>query len=346
VTTTTTAGGGTSAEVTTKPDTAPAVSGNQSVVTVSIPTAVSSVISNATAQKPAKVTIALPTDTVLEQLRNNTVKTVNVSIQAPASVTDNTNANVNISITASQAALQAAKDAKKDITLTVTNSEMNKDAYSWTFSGASLSSSYAPVTSVNLALNVAAVKSDSSAAEVVTKNIANKDPQGALIKLNNHGLLPGLAKVRVYVGNQQGCTPNSHVFLYYLNRTTKALEQLPKSEYIVDANGYVEINIIHCSDYVLLPKVAANPYPVKSDTTYPVGVKNSKTYTFMMTASGNSTPSFTVGNGKAFTTMVKRQGNKYYFNVKAVGPVGMMTAVYSNLPGQKPVVLCYITVAK
>lgn len=344
--TTTTAGGGTAAEVTTKPDTAPAVSGSKSSVTVSIPTEITSVISNATAEKPAQVTIALPTETILEQLSSSTVQTVTVNMQVPSSVANNTNANANISITASQAALQAAKDAKKDITLTVTDSDMGSEAYSWTFSGAGLSSSVAPVTNVNLALNVVAVRNDTSAAEVVAKNAADQNSLGTLIQFNNHGLLPGLAKVRVYVGNQQGCAPNSQVFLYYLNRTTKVLEQLPRSEYTVDANGYVEIDIIHCSDYVLLPKAAANPYPAKSDTTYPVGVKYGESYTFMMTAGGNSTPSFGVGNGQAFTSMVKRQGNKYYFTVKAVGSVGTMTAVYSTLPGQQPVILCYISVVK
>jgi hypothetical protein len=114
----------------------------------------------------------------------------------------------------------------------------------------------------------------------------------------------------------------------------------------VDSEGFVTLTISHCSDYVLLPKVATNPYPVKSDTTYAVGVKNGKTYTFAMTVAGNNVPKFTVGNGKAFTYTVKRQGNRYYYTVKAVGTTGIISAVYCTLPKQNPVVMCYISTAK
>ena len=119
---------------------------------------------------------------------------------------------------------------------------------------------------------------------------------------------------------------------------------MSQSDYTVDANGYVTISISHCSDYVLLPTAATNPYPVKSDTPFSTGIKVGKTYTFGLTVSGKETPMIAVGSSKAFTSTVKHVGNKCYFTVKAVGATGAMTAVYSALPGQKPVVLCYIAI--
>ncbi len=345
-TTTTSPTGSTVASVTTQPDTAPVVTGNSAAVTVTVPADVASVISTATAANPAEVKIAAPAAAIMEQLQNSAVQSVNLTIQVPAAVANNANPNVKVSINADQAVLQAAKDAQKDITLRVTDAQTGKEAYSWTFSGADLKNSVASVTNVNLALSVAPVTSDTAASTVVAGNNASKAPSGIMLKFGGSGLLPAPAAVRVYVGNQAGCTPNSKIFLYYLNGTTNALEQLPQSQYTVDADGYVTVIISHCSEYVLLPQAATNPYPVKSDTSFPVGVKSGKTYTYAMTVTGKAAPSFTVGNGKAFTGTVKHQGNKYYFTVKAIGAAGTMTAVYSTLPGQKPVVMSYVAVAK
>ena len=345
VTTTTNAQGGTVATVTTKPDTTPVVPGSRAAVSVTVPAEVASAIASATVEKPAEVKIAAPTDSITEQLKNSAVKSVDLTIQVPAAVANNTNSNAKTLISVDSSVLQAAKDAQKDLTLAVTNSDTGKQIYSWTFSGTDLKNSVASVTGVNLALDVVPVKNDAAASAVVANNTADRQTPGVVLKFGHQGLLPGIATVKVYVGDQAGCTPNSKVYLYYLNSTTQALEQLPQSEYTVDAYGYVTVKISHCSDYVILPKAATNPYPVKSDTTFPVGVKNGKTYTFAMTVSGKAVPSFAVGNGKAFSSTVKQVGNKYYFMVKAVGTAGTMTAVYSTLPGQKPVVLCYIAVA-
>lgn len=338
--------GGTIATVTTQPDSTPVVTSNHAAVSVTVPADVTSIISAATAVNPAVVKITVPTASIVEQLQNNAVSTVDLTVQVPSTVANNTNANATVSINVEPSVLQAAKDAQKDVTLNVTDTQTGAVAYSWTFSGANLNKSTAPVTNVNLAISVQSVQSDAAASAATANNAADKKAAGLLLKFGSNGLLPAPATVRVCVGNQSGITPNSKIYLYYFNSTTNALEQLPQSEYTVDANGYVTVTISHCSDYVLLPKAATNPYPVKSDTTFATGVKNGKTYTFAMTVSGNALPSFAVGNGKAFTSMVKKVGNKYYFTVNAVGTVGTMTAVYSTLPGQKPVALCYISVVK
>ncbi|MDF2632371.1 MAG: Alpha-mannosidase, partial [Caproiciproducens sp.] len=347
MTTSTNEKGGIVATITTKLDAAPVVTGNHAEVSVTVPADVTSVIASATTEKPVEVKISSPTSEILNQLKNGiTVKTVDLTIKVPAAVVNNINANVKVSINVDPSILAAAKDAQKDIAFTVTNSDTGKEIYSWMFSGAGLRNSVTSIVNLNLVLNVALVKNDAIASSVVANNTLGKKTSGIVLKFNHSGLLPGTAKVKVYVGDQEGCTPNSKVFLYYLNSTAKALEQMPQSEYTVDSNGYVTVTISHCSDYVLLPKAATNPYPVKSDTSFPVGVKNGKTYTFAMTVSGKVAPSFAVGNGRVFTSTVKQLGNKYYFTVKAVGAVGTMTAVYSTLPGQKPVVLCYIAVGK
>ncbi|HEX3040333.1 MAG TPA: glycoside hydrolase family 97 C-terminal domain-containing protein, partial [Caproiciproducens sp.] len=338
--------GGVTATIPTQPDAAPVVSGNHSVMNVTVSSDVASILSAATAANRAEVRISAPTSAILEQLQNTAVQAVDLTIRVPAAVVNNTNANAKVNIGLEPTVLQAAKNAKKDVTIEVVDSQTGNAAYTWTFSGANLNNSAASLTNVNLAITVAPAANDTAAATVTAANTSDKKAAGIVLNFANSGVLPAPATVKVYVGNQAGGTPFSKLYLYYINSATKALEQLTQSEYTVDAFGYVTVSIARCSSYVLLSKPATNAYPVKSDTSSTVGVKNGKTYTYAMTVSGKAVPSFTAGNSKAFATTVKRAGNKYYVTVKAVGAAGAMTAVYSTLPGQKPVVMDYIAIIK
>jgi hypothetical protein len=346
VTTVSAPNGGTVSTVMARPDTPPVVAGDQSEINVTVPSSVTSLISSATAEKPAEITVSAPASAMIVQIGNSAVKTVALTMKVPAAVANNTNANANISICLDSSILQAAKNARKDLTVEVMDAATGKDAYSWTFTGSSLTDSAAGVTQVNLALSVKPAADDPAAAAVTADNTAGKKASGTVLQFGDNGLLPAApASVRAYVGNQPGCAPSSKVYLYYLDGATKMLEQMPGSECAVDADGYVTVAISHCSEYVLLPQPATDPYPVKSDTTYALNVKSGESYTYAMTVSGKAAPVFSVGNDKAFATSVKRCGNKYYFTVRAVGKAGTMTAVYSTLPKQKPAVLCYLAVA-
>ncbi|HEX3039050.1 MAG TPA: metallophosphoesterase [Caproiciproducens sp.] len=338
--------GGTVTTVSTQPDITPVVTGNKSNVTVTVPADVADVMSAATKDKPAEVKISVPTASLVEQLKNTAVTTVDLTVSVPPVVANNTNANAKVSINVEPAVLQAAKDAKKDITVEVVNSATGKTAYSWTFTGANLTNSAASLTNVNLAITVEPAKNDTAAAVVTAVNTSDRKPAGLVLNFAHSGLLPATASVRVYVGNQPGVTPYSKMYIYYLNKITNTLEQLPQCEFTVDAQGYVTVSVAHCSEYVLLPKPATNAYAIKSDTWTTVGIKSGKTYTYAMTVSGNAAPSFTVGNGKTFALTVERFGSKYYVTVRATGAAGTMTAVYSTLPKQKPVIMGYAAVAK
>ncbi len=339
-------GASTRTEIPLNPDEAPVISGTTAAVTTTVQADLASVIAGATAKKPEKITISPPTASILEQLKNAGVKTVSLIIKAPKAVIDNTNPNAKIEISLDSSALQAAKASQKDISLSVVNSDTGKEVYSWSFAGAALKQSVAAVTKVNLSLDISLVKNDASASGIVSSAASATGPSGVLVRFGGSGLLPGAAQLKIYVGGQEGCAPGSRVYLYHLNNTARILEKTPKGEYTVDADGYLTLTLAQCSDYVLLPKPAPNPYPVESDTVFPTGIKSGKTYTFAITVTGDAVPALTVGNQRAFNSAVKRVGNKYYFSVTAVGAPGVMTAVYSTLKGQKPVVLSYVAVEK
>lgn len=82
---------------------------------------------------------------------------------------------------------------------------------------------------------------------------------GLLVDFGYEGILPGQASVRIYVGNLSGVILGSKVYLYHVNPETGKLETLPYSwSYVVDKEGYIIFNVIHCSDYAVLYKEAAS----------------------------------------------------------------------------------------
>ena len=86
---------------------------------------------------------------------------------------------------------------------------------------------------------------------------------------------------------------------------------------------------------------------VISDTTMPFVLKRGSAYCFKMTVVNGSTatPSFTVGNGSVLKTQyVAKVGNDYYFRVYAIGTPGQSTGVYTQMPGEAPVLQCAVTI--
>ena len=95
------------------------------------------------------------------------------------------------------------------------------------------------------------------------------------------------------------------------------------------------------------PAVVAAAKSVISDTTAPFTLKVGNAYCFKMTVVNGSTavPSFTVGNGSVLKTQyVAKIGNDYYFRVYAVGAPGASTGVYTQMPGEAPVLQCVVNV--
>ena len=86
---------------------------------------------------------------------------------------------------------------------------------------------------------------------------------------------------------------------------------------------------------------------VISDTTMPFVLKRGNAYCFKMTVVNGSAvmPSFTVGNGNTLKTQyVAKIGNDYYFRVWAIGTPGSSTGVYTQMPGEAPVLQCVVSV--
>lgn len=321
VTTTNTPAGGTVTTVATQADTTPTVQGDKAIVTATVPADVTSVITSATAEKPAEVQIAVPTASIIEQLQNSAVQTVGLTVTVPTTVANNTNANAKVIMNAEQSVLQAAKDAKKDVRISVVDSDTGKEAYSWTFKGADLASSTVAVKGVDLALSV------KSTTEVSAVNAATQGNKGLVLSFANNGVLPSAATVKIYAADK-GYKAGQILYLYYFNPATKQFEQVGDSAaYTVDANGFVSVIIPHCSDYVLLPKAVRSitldttSYTMAPKGRYQIGSK-------LMGAENTVLKVYSTNNGIA--TVTKLANANYQVTGKASGTVYIMYDVYDN----------------
>ncbi len=201
-------------------------------------------------QSPVQIPVS--SQNVVNQISNPEVKKVDIALTLPADIT-----NSNTHITMDPALLQAAASEKKDISVTV-NDEAGKELYSWTFGGTDLANSSQTITSVDLSLSVERAADNTSLNELLSSSDTQTAANALVINFNHEGTLPAQAEVRIYVGN---LVPDASgkVYVYHYNPETKKLETLPYSSgYQIDSEGYITVKLLHCSDYVVLPKPASS----------------------------------------------------------------------------------------
>lgn len=204
------------------------------------------------------VTIPISNPDILNQVSSDGVNGVNITVTVPNNL-QNTPGTTNIQL--GSELLEELRDTGRDATISVMN-ETGRESYSWTFTGENLNNSNEDLTDVNLTLSVSTM-SDNERVQLQNDGDGEDGdadpPQGLVVNFSQEGVLPSQAAVRIYVGDQEGITPGEHIYLYHYNPDTGMLETLPySSHYIVDEDGYITVNILHCSDYVVLTKKADN----------------------------------------------------------------------------------------
>lgn len=158
----------------------------------------------------------------------------------------------NINLILESEVIQKAKDNNKNIVVDVNDSN-NNVLYSWTFDKTELANSDKDMEDVNLSLKV----EKASESEPFVDIQKDKDTVALVIDFAHEGVLPSQASVRIYVGNQEGIIPGTKVYLYHYNEKIGKLETIPYGyQATVDEDGYITMNILQCSDYVISTKEA------------------------------------------------------------------------------------------
>lgn len=205
--------------------------------------------SNKTGDSTVIVTIPIASNELINSMNDGDIQKIHISITIPNQIQSNNNLKLNALL--SDELINAAKEAEKDLIVAVTD-DAGKERYCWSFSGEALNSSPNQNADVNLSLEVETLEDNSLISNLLTDVTNNTNQNGLIINFSHEGILPAQAKVRVYVGDQPGIARGSHIFLYHYNNLSNKLETLPySSSYYVDKDGYISVNILHCSDYVV-----------------------------------------------------------------------------------------------
>jgi hypothetical protein len=115
-----------------------------------------------------------------------------------------------------------------------------------------LANSDKDMENVNLMLKVDKVTED---APYFAEQKAETDRVALVVDFAHEGVLPSQASVRIYVGDQEGVVPGTKIYQYHYNESIGKLETLPYGyQTIVDKDGYITINILQCSDYLVFDK--------------------------------------------------------------------------------------------
>lgn len=200
-------------------------------------------------EEPSMITVPISSEKLMELMEKDEVKYVDVEVTVPSILSPDDEVIMSIHLT--KEILQTAKDKKKNIRISVVD-EVGRESYSWSFTGEDLANSNRNMTDVNLSLKVEEIGDIADLNQLLS---GEEEKKGLVVSFSHDGLLPAQAQVRIYVGNKEGIKPGDIIYLYHYNQSTGKLDTLPySSNYIVDKDGYITIDILHCSDYVMLTK--------------------------------------------------------------------------------------------
>lgn len=166
------------------------------------------------------------------------------------------NAVVNLDVTENKQVGKEIFDAIKGTDKTVV---LKEDGIEWTFNGKDITDD---TKVVDTTLNIAPVsKSASSNKGEIAKELSNDD--ALVLSFANNGKLPGKATVKIKLDAQWLANRDkNNLNIYYYNETTRTMETVA-SGLKVDADGYIQFDITHNSDYIVSNQVLSSAEMVR-----------------------------------------------------------------------------------
>lgn len=226
--------------------------------------------------------ILIQSDEILDEIKDKGTQKVDIQLTLPENALKNDREDTKFILEAK--VLDTLKENGKDMTISFKNAD-GKELYTWTFNSKELGAAKQKVADVNLHLSLSGTDINSELGDNLKKSAAS----GLIVNFSQEGILPSQARVRIYIGNQAGITPGSAVNVYHYNHVTGKLDTLPYGfNYTVDRDGYVAIDILHCSDYVILKGKADNSLITSLLNQITVSAKN-KTLNFSKNGQSETT---------------------------------------------------------
>lgn len=202
-----------------------------------------------------EITIPISSSTVVKKMEDEKISKVNVTIKVPRSIQNHKNIHVG-NLQLSKELLEAAKAYNKQLVITVVD-EAGIPSYSWTFEGKDLAKSGKEITDSNLALNLYKAGQDTLISKLMASKMKKELKNSFVINLSGKGNLPSQASIRINV--KEFAANGKKVYPYIYNPATNKLETFPySSNYKVDKDGFISLDILQYGEYVFLPKKAPN----------------------------------------------------------------------------------------
>lgn len=201
-----------------------------------------------------QINIPITSEEIMNELKNEERTGVKVDLSLPELNDEAEQQEINLILESEL--IQQAKENKKDISVTVADSN-EKVLYSWTFNNEELVNSDKEISDVNLSLKIDKAPEDAPYVEERKEDSEEKEPVTLVVDFAHEGVLPVQASVRIYVGHMEGVTPGTKLYLYHYNEGIKKFETFPYGyQATVDEDGYITINVLQCSDYIIKTKEA------------------------------------------------------------------------------------------
>lgn len=112
----------------------------------------------------------------------------------------------------------------------------------------------------NASIRVSSLERDYEVESAVNDYLNEEDRgMGAVVTLGQNGELRSAGKVIADVGGSLACVKGDKVYVYGYNEETGKLEELPKTQYVVDKNQNITLEVESYSKYVILPDETDQP---------------------------------------------------------------------------------------
>lgn len=197
--------------------------------------------------------VTVPTAEAVKAITSDKVKQITIISVIPRSLSQNKKTTIG-SVILGKELLLKAKENGTNLSVKIVR-ETGTLVSEWTFLAKNLVKNGKDITDVNLATYVSWKTVDR-----VNKDVLKLDKalsKGVVLEFMHQTILPGQATVKLYVGTRNGIRANSTVYVYQLDAKSGKLKELNKTEYQVDMKGYLTLDLVEGSNYIILPKAAS-----------------------------------------------------------------------------------------
>jgi len=193
--------------------------------------------------------ISVPEQQMIEQLSKKDVTAVKLLLVIPSGLSKSENVIMR-DLILKNSVLDATRTAKKTIIVTVAD-EMRKISYEWTFAAEDLVNTTQPMEDVNLSFDKNETRQ--LAGQQKLSADTKEYEEGLLLSFHQKHQLPVTAQIRIYVDDSDYFKAESRAYVFRYEKDALKTVRLGYS-YVVDADGYLNLNLITGSDYVVLPQ--------------------------------------------------------------------------------------------